>query len=300
MSLDFEKEATRIAEMVAPADQQIRPSVVNLATQALVEIDSKYGVDSPAPLTYHNAEHAIDVCRRGVRLGNILYPYIRPRYRESYFNLIMISGSTHDLEQKLGSGHNERISAEGAVQLLQETDDKEIINEVFRKRVREGILATTVDRRDDGELVQSNLQSGTHDPLKFNLSFADINGTAMEGSRRMFRDATNLCYERFDEPSIDDIYNFYINQAAFLKQRLNDSRIKSDIAYYFPHSIEEVYTDMRKAFNKNIISAYSIAVALGEKDELKSQLELPLRVLDKAHMGVVAGKLLSRALGGRT
>lgn len=301
MSADYERELTAIAATVEPPEQQVTPEAITIATEALYAIDEKYGPDSENPLAFHNGDHSLGVTRRTIRFTNILYPYIRPHHRVRIYDLGMIGGSTHDYERGLGRVEDEKVSGDYAVAQVTELGGPSINNNKFKKRLFDGIQATAVDPKENGDIVQMNLQRGSHDPFKFALSFGDINGIAMEGSTRMFSDATNLCDEmQGGEPPVDEYCNFLISQAGFLRKRLNDPRIKSDIAYYFPDDIDEVYRDMRKAFHSNILSAYATAVAFGERrPELKASVEAAVhRVgsIDKALLGNLIGKTLHRKL----
>lgn len=301
MSADYEREIVAIADMVEPPEQQVTPEAIAIATAALYAIDEKYGPDSDNPLSYHNGDHSLGVTRRAVRLTNILYPYIRPRHRVRIYDLDLIGGSVHDFERGLGRIEDEDVSGDYAVARVTELGGPKINNAKFKKRLFDGIQATAVDPQKNGDIVQMNLQKGSHDPFKLVLSFGDINGIAMEGPTRMFSDATNLCdEEEHGEPTLDERCNYLLRQRPFLRKRLNDPRIKSDIAYYFPDDIEEVYKDMRKAFHSNILSAYVIASALGEsRPELRDSVEAAVhRVgsIDKALLGSLIGKTLHRKL----
>jgi hypothetical protein len=294
VSIDFEKELAGIAAMVPP-EHELAPETIPIAAKALEDVDRRYGPNSQRPLPFHNAPHSIGVTRRAVRMGNILLPYIPPPYRDNFFDLSIINGSTHDYDQDSDPGDNESNSAVHAVGLVENADGV-LNNEDFKKRIPLGIMATLVEMKEDGELVQTNLQIGAHDPIKFSMGFSDINGIAMEGSKRMWRDATNLYYEINPEPSIEGLYGFLVNQAGFLRQRLNDGRVKADIAYYFADHIGEVYNDMHKAFHANIISAYNLAVLLGKHPELKQVIGAAAKGIDRSRVGSMAGKLLTRKL----
>lgn len=296
MSTDFEREIVGIAQMIKPAGYELAPETISIAAESLEEIDRKYGPDSDHPLAFHNAPHSVGVTRRTVRLTNMLYPFIRAKYQDGIFDLAIIAGADHDHEQELGPDANEEASSEDAQHRVEEAGGV-LTAEGFKKRLGDGILATTVEPRgDNNELVQVNLQTGTHDPIKFIMAFSDINGIAMEGSKRMWQDATNLYYEITEEPTIEGLFNFYANQADFLKQRLNDGRVKSDIAYYFPNDIEGVYGVMRQAFHKKIVSAHSLTLLLKQRPELRESVGIAAKTLDKSTLGGAVGKMLLRKL----
>ena len=297
MSVAFEEEIVNIASMVEPEGCEVSPEAIAIAAESLGEIAERYGPESDNPLSFHNADHSVGVTRRSVRLTNILYDYILPKYREGIYDLAVIDGATHDYEQSKGPGESERASSDYAVGKVSEKGGP-LNTDWFKKRLSLGIFATAVRMEDDGELVQSNLQSGARDPIKFIMAFGDINGIAMEGSSRMWKDATSLYYEITEEPTIDGLYNFLIGQAVFLKQRLNDGRVKSDIAYYFPKDIEDVYADMHAAFHSNIISAHSMALLLGQMPELKIPVEAAVRSIGALDRSLL-GDLIGRALRGK-
>jgi hypothetical protein len=300
MSIDYERELTAITDLVEPPDQLVSSAAIAIGAEALSEIDAKYGPDSENPLTFHDADHSLGVTRRAVRLTNILYPYMSPRHRAKIYDLDIIGGATHDFERDVEPQENERISGEYAVAQVIELGGSQLNTAKFKKRLFDGILATAVEMKDDGEILQVNVQKGSHDPFKFVMSFGDINGIAMEGPKRMLSDATKLCDEVHGKPTLDELCNFLVSQASFLRKRLNDPRVQSDIAYYFPEDTKQVYTDMRKAFRSNILSAYGMAVTFGERrPELRDSVEGVVQrvgTVDKALLGSLIGKALHRKL----
>lgn len=295
MVVDFEREVAKIASTV-PYPERVSPSAVDIAVRSLKSVNERYGIHSANPLAYHNAPHSLGVCRRSVRLTKLLYPYIAPQYRPGIYDLAIVGSAEHDFYQELGPGRNEVASAEHAVEQVQNVNDPSINNEIFTSRLYKGIMVTKVERTEQGEIVQVNLQKGDPDPYKFIEAFADINGIAMEGQRRMIRDATNLCYEIYKTPTLEQLWNFILDQSKFLKQRLNDGRIKADIAYYFPDSIEPVYGVMHKAFHANIISAHGLALALGQRPELKAPVGVAARTIDSSLLGDVISQQLQRLI----
>lgn len=294
MSVDFERQVTEIAGMVRP-DVRLAPETVPLATEALYAINGDFGPDSDDPLSFHNAPHSVAVARRAVRIGNILYPYMRPVHRRRFFDGMILGGTTHDRYQHLGPGENELASAAYGVELVEAADG--VLNtDFFKRRLTYADLATEVRMDEDGRLIQVNLRTGARDPIKFGMSFADINGIAMEGDMRMWEDATNLYYEQTptDEQSISGLVDFYSGQVRFLRQRLNDNQIKPDIAYYFPDSVDEVYRDMRREYHGNIVSAHDLAVQVSQRPELKKSIGFVVRAVDRSHVGHIVGELIRR------
>ena len=294
--MDYEKEVSGIASMV-PEDYALAKETRPLAAACLEIVDERYGPDSSHALAFHNGRHSLDVTRRAVELAVILRPYMRPEYQHRVFDLAIIAGASHDYDQESQAGENERNSARFAVEIV-EQEDGELARGDFTQRLKRGILATTAPMNEAGEIVQTNLQACSHDPIKFNMAFSDINGIAMEGSRRMVLDATNLYLEIADQTgdsfSVDGLYNFYLTQAGFLRQRLNDGRVKADIAYYFADCIDDVYEAMSDHFNENIKSAYRLAKYIKEHPELKVPIGVAAKGVDISRVGRVAGRILAR------
>lgn len=298
MSVDFEKEIVGIAATVPP-EYQLAPETVGIAVNAVYGIDDRYGPNSDYPREFHNAPHSIDVCRRDVRLTKLLLPYVRSKYLPHIFDRTILGPALHDWEQLLGPGDNEQASADYAVAQIEENGGPELNTDVFKTWLSDEIQASTVTMLETGEIIQTNIQTGSHNPAKFNLAFADINGIAMEGPRRMIRDGTHLYMENLESPddfTIDGLYAFLVNERQFLRQRLNDGRVKADIAYYYPDHIEEVYAVMRKAFHANIISAHNLAIDIGARPELKVPIGIAAKTLDKSMLGGAVGKMLLRKL----
>lgn len=292
--MDYEKQIHQIIKLV-PEGIELAPETPAIAAAALEAVDRRYGPDSERPLSFHNAPHSVGVARRNVRMSNILLPYVRDGYKPYFYDLGILGGTGHDYDQDSGPGANEDNSTDYIVEEIEAADG--VLNtDTFKKRMGLGIDATKVEMQEDGSLVQTSLQKGSHDPIKFSMAFSDINGIAMEGSKRMWRDATNLYYEITPEPTVEGHANFLISQAGFLRQRLNDPRVKADIAYYFPDNINAVYGDMRKAFHANITSAYRLAVLIGERPELMHVIETTAKTIDSTRVGGIIGKLLTKKI----
>lgn len=292
--MDFEKELDKLSGQLENEAFGISLPARAVATRALYEVDSRYGENSDHPLEYHNAHHALDVIKRGVHLTSLLTPYIAGDYRRSMYDLVTVGGAIHDSERGMGDGYNEKLSAEYGEQLIQSNGySREINTKRFMRTLREGVLATQVEREDSGKVQQINLRQGSHDPFKFILASADINGIAMEGPKRMVRDATNLCYELHDgNPSADELYNFIILQPKFLRDRLQDDQIKPDIEYYFKDQSESVYDVVSREFGGTIKTAYSKALEL-------ASLPLIHRIVsDKLEKSshIVGSKLIQNAI----
>jgi hypothetical protein len=292
MAVDFEKQVAGIADMIRP-EVTLAPETTLIVTQSLYDIEEDFGPASDNPLGFHNAPHGVDVTRRAVRIGNILYPYILPAYQDRFFDGLMIGGGTHDRFQHLGPGLNEIASGEYAQGLI-EAADGELNTSFFKYRVMLADRSTEVSMQPDGRLVQVNLRQGAIDPIKFGMGFADINGIAMEGDKRMWQDATNLYDEltAAGEWSVKGLFRFYVDQQRFLRHRLNDHQIKADIAYYLPDSVEDVYRDMRREYHDNIVSAHGLATLIGANPHLEESVGRIVGTVDRAHAGRLVGKFI--------
>jgi hypothetical protein len=298
MSVDFEKQIVDIAKTI-PAGYELASETIPMATEAVYGLDERYGTDSDNHLEFHNAPHSVDVLRRDVRVTKLLLPYVQPMYLRRIFDLAVLGPAYHDWEQLLGPGKNEAASVDYATGQVEEKGGRKLNTKVFKGRLGEVISASAVTMLDSGEIIQTNIQSGSHDPAKFNLAFADINGIAMEGPRRMIRDGTHLYLETVKDPSFEGLYPFLVDERRFLRQRLNDIRVKSDIAYYYPDDIEEVYAVMRKAFHANIDSAHRLAIDIGARPELKIPIGIVAKsvsTVDRAILGDTLGNLIRRKL----
>jgi hypothetical protein len=294
MSVDYERQVVDIAGMVRP-EARLAPETVSLATEALYAVHADFGPDSDHPMSFHNGPHSVAVMRRGVRIGNILFPYLSPVHQRRFFDGMILGGATHDRFQLLGPGENEVASAAYGVELVEAADG--VLNtDFFKRRLTYADLATEVSMDPDGKLVQVNLRKGARDPIKFGMSFADINGIAMEGPKRMWEDATNLYYEQTppDEQSISGLFVFYAGQVRFLRQRLNDRQVKPDIAYYFPDTFEDIYREMRREYHHNIVTAHGLALKIAERPELEHAVGRVVSTVDRGHIGQLVGELIRR------
>lgn len=291
--IDFETEVDRRIAGIKPPEIEVDPASRSIAITALGEVDRRYGEGSEHPLEFHNVPHSLDVMDRTVRLLNLLYEFIPAEYKPRIYDLGIKVSAAHDVEQSLGPGANEQASVAYMINQIEETGSNPINTRWHKSRAELGSLATQVAFADNGEIVQVNLGEGEPDPFAFIVAFADINGIAMDGDRRMIRDATNLCFElNGGNPGVEKIYEFLLTQAVFLKSRLNDHQMKPLIEYYFPERAGEVYEAMHDTYHKNIISAYELARKFRENPKLYSTVDKVMTGLDKVHAGAAVGKLL--------
>ncbi|MEX2014843.1 MAG: hypothetical protein WD885_02815, partial [Candidatus Saccharimonadales bacterium] len=204
---------------------------------------------------------------------------------------------------------NEAASADYLIELIEKSHDSEINNELFKERARRGVVATEYEIDEQGIIHQVNLGRGEPepdedpDPLEFIVAFADINGIAMEGEKRMSEDVARLyiekCQQEGEEPTEEGLQDFVNYQPVFIKSQLDDERMKPIIAYYF-HHIEPagqekdnpVYTIMRKEYNPNIVNAYKKSRRLHNKPELLKGLGTAVRRADVIGLSEKLGEII--------
>lgn len=302
MSVDFEKEVIKIAGMIEPPDYELAPETIPIAIEVVEGINQRYGPDSDNPKTYHNAPHSLAVPRRAVSLTNLLYPFIPEQYRTDIYDLDIHCGVGHDDEQSLTlPGENERVSADRMVARVSQAGGRLNYAEYMRRLVR-GHMATVI-QIEDGKLIQPNLAQGEPDPIEFIMGFADRNGIAMEGPISMFKDATNIYIEEAEkageEPTFEGLYDFLKGEAGFIKYGLNDWYMKPLIRYYFGDKDDDVYAEMRKAYNPKISEAHRIAEKIVDSPELRPLIGMVVKgmeAVDSSRIGRNLGKTLVRKL----
>lgn len=110
------------------------PTLSLLVSQAFYVIDQKYGPESVSPKRYHNLPHtmgvveaASDIADEAIANGKISLHATQ---------LIIIAAAYHDIEQDLGSGLNERASADAAIAAMRKTgefssDDEQAVSDMI-------------------------------------------------------------------------------------------------------------------------------------------------------------------------
>ena len=121
-----------------------------LVDQAYEIIEQKYGLGSPNPKEYHNADHARDVVGSAALIADIAAA--SGNIEDSEKGLAIIAAAYHDVEQDLGKDLDEAASAELAAQKMSETGNF-TPDEI--QAVKDAILATKYRIDDDGRLTQS-------------------------------------------------------------------------------------------------------------------------------------------------
>jgi hypothetical protein len=296
MLMDFEKH---VACAVALIEHEVKlaPETALIAAGSLEGIDRDYGPGSNNRRQFHDAPHTIGALRRGVILGNMLYPYIRPVHRRRFYDLLVVGEAVHDRYQDRGP-ENEIASTEFGIQQVEEADG--LLNtKTFKRRLSYGVMATAVTIESDGRVVQHNMLRGSRDPIKFVMGFGDKNGIAMEGEKRMWPDAADIYYEMTpDSKQTDEGLVAFIGegQQQFLRQGLNDPLIKAYIARYFPDHEKDVYRDMHEAFHDNIDEAHRLAEMIAKHPELHHAIGRIASKFDSSRVGPLIGKMMRRKL----
>lgn len=294
--LYFKGEVRELAGSVEPADQTISPEAQRLAAFMFAAIDDKYGKNSNSPNTHHNADHELNVAERSIEFANILYSYIPDEDKPGLYDALVLAAAAHDYEQDLGPGDNERASAKFLIDTVLSSEDPEISEPYFANRLFDLVMVTEVAFGEDNNIEQTNLHAGSTDTAKFIFAFADINGIAMEGKDRMITDATNIFLELYKNPTVESYKNFFMSQIPFLRRRLNDWRITSDIERYFPQFDEEVYLIMEDNFHLNIITAYDFAKEISELKNIEDILGDILKTSNPLYIAKVAVEKLSKII----
>ncbi|MBI5357672.1 hypothetical protein HZB74_02385 [Candidatus Saccharibacteria bacterium] len=275
--LDFNKELVAIEQTIELPEYVLRPETLRICGEALQEINDRYGIESDSPRPYHWFPHSLDVIKREVRLTNILKEYMNPEDLFMIYDLLFMIGATHDIEQNEAPGLNERMSTDRGIELLSSCTDPILKSELFISMYEEGGMVTEVEFGKDGRIEQPNLHKGSRAKSKFVAAFADINAIAMEGPERMILDATNIYFELDKNPTISGYHDFLFSQIAFLRRRLNDWRITSDISRYFPENTDEVYDALEENFHDNIVSAYDMAKKIPDTPGINTELGYIIR-----------------------
>ncbi len=306
---NFELAVDQLIEKIEPEGYEFNDSARSLATIALHDVELRYGENSEHPLPRHNAEHGLDVAGRAIELTNLLYDFIPEKYQDNIYELVILIGVSHDWEQLLAAGLNERASADYLISLIEKSGDKEINNEWFKTRAENGIMSTEYEIDDKGVINQLNLGRGKPelgdepDPLEFIIGFADINGLAMEDEDFMSEELVRLFFEesikKGEEPSEERLEKLVDYQEAFIRSQLNDYRIKSYIAHYFSHlePAEEgennpVYDEMYKAFNPTIRRIYDKAQWLRKTPGVIKGVEDTIHRMDVLGLSDKLGKII--------
>jgi hypothetical protein len=288
--MDYEKHVTGAVALIEP-DVKLAAETVSIATGSVEDIDRDFGPGSNNRHQFHDAPHSIGAIRRGVLLGNMLYPYINPLRRRRFYDLLVVGEAVHDRYPD-----DEAASAEFGVRRVEEADGQ-LNTKIFKERLTNGVMATAVTIESDDRVVQHNMLRGSRDPIKFVMGFGDKNGIAMEGEKRMWPDATDLYYEITpDSKQTDEGLVTFIGegQQQFLRQGLNDPLIKAYIARYFPDHQKAVFRDMHEAFHDNIAEAHKMAEMVAKHPELHHAIGRIASKFDSSRAGPLIGKMMRR------
>lgn len=239
----------------------LQRETILISAVSLEAIDSKYGPRSPNPLAFHNAPHSLERCAGGIGLINLVAPYIAKDQLHLIYDLMMLGMAGHDYEQGMNPTSNVRVSARYMINLVERHGGKILNTRTSRNRLQRGTMSTEAHVDDTGRVRQPNVMKGQPDPLIFGMAFTDTGMIAIEGPPRMLSDSTSLIYERFADPTPQQLLGGLADQPQFIRQQFNDYLIKRHIAYHWRDRAKAraVYRAMHRAYNQNITAAYSLA-----------------------------------------
>jgi hypothetical protein len=301
--MDFEKELAGIVATIPPGHEPAREAV-QIAAQALDEIDHDYGPGSDNPLYYHHAPHSLGSIRRGVRIATLLLPYMKPRYRPRIYDATIVTEATHDRYQLFGPGLNELASTGYAFEAIEAVGG--VLNtKTFKKRVEYGHQATVIESQEDGTMTQVNLRRGAKDPIKIIAAYGDTGGIGMEGKKLMVRNAIDLYHERCaldgEKPSNAGRREFMSSgEVAFIRDQFSENQVKATLAFYFPNDVETIYRQARRQFHGNIVASFRLAEKLGYYPELEIPIGRIVETIDPSQAGAAISKLILRKIGRRS
>lgn len=247
-----------------PADA-ISETEITIGAEMLTRIYYEYGdPDSENYKTYHNDQHALNsVLRRGWRLLNLLQETFPEKFSNKDYGLMLFGALGHDIVHGTGGpiGEDERQSGIETTPYMRRAG----YGGADCSRVQDMIDATRVAVDAKGSIVQTNIRSGSKDPLKLVLATADINGIAMEGIPTMINDAFNLYMEIYGQTVKDmlkdprKVIDFFFTQAKFLDDRLK--ALDGDFAFYFT---EEEVERVKAAYEHEFTGATRDAIGAAE------------------------------------
>lgn len=255
--------------------------VADIAAIASRQLEVKYGAQSETPLAYHNKAHSVeDVPRRGLKLLRIHHDICPDLFDMSRApSLVVAGGMLHDTVQLRGSMTNERLSADYAREIAPHYgftyDEADLLHDM---------IMSTVTQHIDGTVKQTMLeQTVSRDPLCLILATADINGIAMEGTKRMVGDSVNLTAERYQMDAANvlrekphEVMKMLGAQALFFGARLDT--IGSDLRLFYDEvTAQEIQSMYQREFSSFGSEAIRAARLLGRTPEILNDL-LPVDV----------------------
>ncbi len=262
-----------IAELADEFEVELPERAINVAIDLLRQVYKKYGdPESETYSPYHNYKHTMDVIRRSFRLWQLMGQELDGSVNdEGYeiddegYELLLIAGAGHDVvvgSKGQGVGYDEEQSAKIVAQHMQEAG----YSEEQIKRVCDAILATTVERDEEGNITQSFIRQGAKDPIKLALATADINGTTMEGiptlvdnASRLYAEIIGVKVEDLKEHHSEGLSSFLLTQAQFVSGRLD--ALKGDRLHYFSKEAEE---KLEKAYEREFTGATRDVISLSK------------------------------------
>ncbi len=291
-----------IAEIAEEFEVELPEKAIGVAVELLRQVYEKYSdPESETYNPYHNYKHTMDVIRRSFRLWQLMGEELEGEVNEEGYKiddegyeLLLIAAAGHDVvvgskNQELG--YDEQESAKITAHRMQQAG----YSEEQIKRVCDAILATTVERDEEGNITQSFIRQGTKDPLKLALATADINGTTMEGIPTLVDNASRL-YAEIIKVKVEDLKHhseglstFLLTQAQFVSGRLK--ALKGDRLHYFDKDTE---AKLEKAYEREFTGASRDVISLAKT--LSSFPEMTKMVVEGTLSKVMSG-IGSTALG---
>lgn len=204
----------------------IRPSVLLLIKNVLINIENKYGLNSSNYLAYHDVYHTLDVvesmdslCQKAIKLNKIT-----PKVRE----LLLVAAAYHDYEHNKAT-ENEIISANKSIEDLNKLNEFSV-NDI--ELVKSAILATKVNFDNSGNMTQSATNEYTTQLL------ADADLASLGKPTEFFVSRIKLYFEEINKKHASQTWVEFINHEISF---LNYHKFYTEQAnILFPHKNENL------------------------------------------------------------
>ena len=201
-----------------------------LADEALVIVDAKFGPQGSQPKGYHNLEHSRDDVVDGVvEIADLALSRDKITLKDKTF--LIIGAGFHDVTQELGSGMNEWSSAKTARSAMRK---KAIFDSGDEDTVDRIIMATRVEFKDG--VMRQLVPKG--DFLAELLADADLSSLGRPWETYWER-ATGLFTELLEgkDPTMQDKISFIETQVTLLT---NHEFYTEEARECFPHQAENL------------------------------------------------------------
>jgi hypothetical protein len=207
---------------------RLRPTTIDLMTQALAEIEKKY-----AHFPYHNQEHTYDVIDRGFEWLLRLEEELGQPLTDEDIEVVAIAASYHDF-------HLEKEVREDGVELsperrsaIEAADRMHTYPVETKQRVFGAILSTEVSVNDD-EVIQINVATGERDIAVTAVARADVGTVYNKSDYTYYSDIGRLMAEKIirklfgnQTPAMSAI-NVALKQTDFVIRRWRDLEREDD------------------------------------------------------------------------